>query len=98
MKRYHQELERTRRTHRRHLREVHQWPKKTVDCVCDLQAGRFRKQKAFGCGRPRCLRCHYDKLLNIASVEDRIRDQKAADSLQDYLGLTAPENEKEGRE
>ncbi len=32
-----------------------------VDCLCDDQAGRFRKRKAFDCGKPRCQLCHGDK-------------------------------------
>src|SRR5262245_4426385 len=72
VKRYHQELERTKRVHRSHLREVHNWPKKAVDCECELQVGRFRKQKAFGCGKSRCLLCHYGKLMKIATIKARI--------------------------
>ena len=89
MKRYHQESERTKRVHRNHLREVHNWPKKPIDCECELQAGRFRKQKAFGCGNSRCLLCHYDKLMKNASVKDRIREQLFEDSLEDYLDSIA---------
>ena len=37
MKRYHQELERTKRVHWQHLRDLHQWPGRTIDCVCELQ-------------------------------------------------------------
>jgi hypothetical protein len=85
MKRYHQELERTKRTHRYHLRWVHGYPKKPVDCLCELQAGRFRKRKALDCGRPRCLICHYDKVLKILSFKDRIREHRFTDSLNDYF-------------
>jgi hypothetical protein len=91
MKRYHQELERTKRTHHDHLRWVHNWPKKAVDCECELQAGRFRKQRAHGCRKARCFLCHYDKLLKIASVKDKIRDQKYVDSLKDNLESEATE-------
>lgn len=85
MKRYHQELERTKRVHRKHLRKVHDWPKRAVDCECELQAGRFRKQKAFGCRRSHCFLCHYDKIFKIATEKDRIREQKFKDSLRDYI-------------
>ena len=84
MKRYHQELRRTTRRHRLHLRWVHGWPRKSVDCVCDLQAGRFRKSKALGCGRARCLICHYEKVLGLPSVKDRDRGNRYIDSLRDY--------------
>jgi hypothetical protein len=32
-----------------------------VDCPCDEQMGRFRKQDAYDCGNPGCLVCHGDK-------------------------------------
>ena len=83
MKRYHQELERTKRVHRQHLRQTHNWPIAIVDCVCEFQVGRFRKQKAHGCRRARCLLCHFDKIFGIASVKDRIRDERYRDTLRD---------------
>jgi len=86
MKRCHQELERTKRVHRQHLRQTHNWPIAIVDCVCEFQVGRFRKQKAFGCHRAQCLLCHFDKIFGVASVKDRIRDQRYRDSLDDYFG------------
>ena len=85
MKRYHQELERTKRVHRFHLRWVHNWPTKPVDCICELQVGRFRKRKALGCGRTRCLVCHYEKVLGIPSAKDHIREYRFADSVNDYF-------------
>jgi hypothetical protein len=84
VKRYHQELGRTKRVHRQHLREVHNYPKKAIDCQCELQAGRFRKQKALGCRKSRCLLCHYDKIMKIASIKDRIREHRTQYSLEDY--------------
>lgn len=84
MKRYHQELRRTTRVHRLHVRWVHGWPGKSVDCICDRQAGRFRKSKALGCGRPRCLVCHCEKVLGLPSVKDRVRANRYLDSLADY--------------
>ncbi len=84
MKRYHQELERTKRVHRLHLRGAHEQGA-SIDCVCEFQIGRFRKRKAFGCGKTRCLVCHYEKIFEIASVKDRIREQRFLDSLNDYF-------------
>ncbi len=85
MKRYHQELERIRKNHRFHLWWVHNYPKQPVDCPCDIQAGRFRKRKALGCSKARCLVCNYGKVFKIASIKDRIREQKFTDSLHDYF-------------
>ena len=85
MKRYHLELERTKRVHRLHLRGLHEWPVAPVDCICEFQVGRFRKRKAFGCGRSRCLLCHYEKIFSIAAVKDRVRGQRFLDSLNDYF-------------
>ena len=86
MKRYHQEVERTKRVHRQHLRQTHNWPSAAVNCVCEFQVGRFRKQKALGCRRVRCILCHFDKIFDIASVKDRIRVQRHRDSLDDHFG------------
>ena len=85
MKRYHQELGRTKRVHRRHLQELHNWPTAPVHCVCEFQVGRFRKRKAFGCGKSRCLLCHFEKTFGIDSVKDRTQDQRYLDSLNDYF-------------
>lgn len=85
MKRYHEELARIRNEHRFHLRYVHHWPKRRVDCECEMQAGRFRKKKALGCGKAACLLCHYEKIIGIASYQDRIRLLRAKDSVEDYF-------------
>lgn len=61
MRRYHNELAIIRKQHRLHLRVVHGWPKKPVDCPCDMQAGRFRKKDAFDCGQTMCNVCNYEK-------------------------------------
>lgn len=58
----------------------------SINCVCEFQIGRFRKRKPFGCGKARCLLCHYEKVFGIASVKDRIREQQFLDSLNDYFG------------
>ncbi len=85
MRRYHSELELIRHRHREHLREVHGWPRRVVNCACDLQAGRFRKRKARGCGRTRCLLCHYEKVLKIPSRQERVHAQAFYDSLADSM-------------
>lgn len=83
MKRYHLELERMKRAHRLHLRWVHGWPVRSVDCLCEFQVGRFRKQKALGCSRSRCLLCHFEKTFGIPSVSERVRKERFIDSLRD---------------
>ena len=83
MKRYYSEVERTRRAHQLHLDLAHSH-NPIVDCACEFQVGRFRKQKALGCGRPRCLLCHYEKIFGVPSVSDRVREQRSLDSLEDY--------------
>jgi hypothetical protein len=93
MKRYHQEQERVRREHRFHLRYVHNWPREPVTCLCELQAGRFRKKKGVDCGKARCLLCHYEKIFGIASHRYRLRQLRGDDSMADYL-----ENDELGEE
>jgi hypothetical protein len=83
MKRYHSEVDRTRRAHRVHLDLVHSHSH-ILDCVCEFQVGRFRKQKELGCGRSRCLLCHYEKIFGIPTVSDRVREKRFLDSLEDY--------------
>jgi len=81
MRRYHEDLPRTIREHRRHMREMHGWPEKHVTCICDLQAGRFRKKDAFDCGHARCMLCHGEKALRRPSVKDRVQRDRVRDSL-----------------
>lgn len=83
MKRYHSELERTKRTHQSHLRLAH-WTGVRINCACEFQAGRFRKRKALGCGRSRCRLCHFEKIFGIRSVRDRQLEIRFIDSLEDY--------------
>lgn len=45
------------------MSQVDKYPKKPITCVCDLQAGRFRKKKAMDCGKTMCAICHSDKLF-----------------------------------
>lgn len=82
MNRYHQEKERIKRAHREHLRTIHGWPKEAVTCICDLQAGRFRKKKPLGCQKRRCF-CKYEKIFKRPTVKDRIRKYRFKDSLND---------------
>lgn len=72
MKRYHDEINRTRRQWRDHYRQhveanknraalrVGQDPR-SIDCVCDGQVGRFRKTDAHDCGKT-CWACHPHKV------------------------------------
>jgi hypothetical protein len=84
MKRYQQEKKITERNHREHLRTAHGWPKKPVDCPCDLQAGRFRKKDAYDCGRTMCRVCHYEKWLNNGHAET-LQEKKAKQKMRDGL-------------
>jgi len=71
VKRWHEEYSRTYREWKKHwLSHVESnltWTKEPgkdpyeVDCACDEQKGRFRKQKAFDCGHAKCYMCHSDK-------------------------------------
>lgn len=71
MKRWHEDYPRTRREWRKHYLihvkvniqgsgQVGQDPF-VVDCACDRQTGRFRKQDAWDCGNTQCGICHRDK-------------------------------------
>lgn len=67
MQRWHQEKHITMREWKKH-RTLHvKWNERrnqvgvsslVVDCKCDEQIGRFRKQDAGDCGNPQCLLCH----------------------------------------
>jgi hypothetical protein len=68
MRRAAEEKTRTLTVWRRHLR-THGG---TLACVCELQAGRFRKgQRVGGCGNPRCWLCHADKLSGRPTRQER---------------------------
>ena len=72
MKRANEERPRTLRVWRQHLVGHGPGP---VDCVCELQPGRFRKgERVGGCGKARCLLCHGDKLLKIPKKYQRLAD------------------------
>lgn len=85
MKRYHEEKDRTRRQHIKHLRQLHGWPVKPVTCICDLQAGRFRKKHPLGCGKSRCYICKGEKLLNRKTLKDKIRDLIFKENMADVV-------------
>lgn len=82
MKRYHQELERTRQTFQRHVQYVFGRRPALIGSK-KLQPGHFRKRKAIGCGKSRCLLCHFDKIFQVPTKNDRIQELKFRDSLED---------------
>lgn len=84
MKRYHQELERTKSAHRLHLRRLLK-QSAPINCIWEFQVGRFRKRKAFVCSKVRCQLCNYEKIFGIASIKDRIQERRSLDSLNDYF-------------
>lgn len=89
MRRYHQESDRTKREHRRHLRVAHGWPKKPVTCPCDLQAGRFRKMDAYDCGQPLCRVCHYEKWLRSGGHEETRQEKMAKARMREWVNELA---------
>jgi hypothetical protein len=86
MKRAHDEANRTKREHVRHLRMSHGWPMKKVTCPCDIQAGRFRKMDAFDCGRPKCRICHWDKFLHNGKHVPTRKEKLAELTTREQLG------------
>ena len=86
MRRYHEELPRTRREHRLHLRWIHNWPREPVDCICDHQVGRFRKRRAIGCEKRRCFCKRYK--LEPSTRDRRLRAAEAA-ALREYQDCEA---------
>jgi hypothetical protein len=68
MRRASEERLRTLTIWRRHLR-THGG---TAACVCEFQAGRFRKgQRIGGCGKSRCWLCHSGKLSGEPTLQQR---------------------------
>jgi hypothetical protein len=76
MKRNHEEWPRMRRKQRLHLGLVHGWPRQPVDCLCDFQAGRFRKRHALGCQRRNCFCKAYKR--EPSTRDRRLRQEEAA--------------------
>ncbi|MHC5538352.1 hypothetical protein ACYOEI_09000 [Singulisphaera rosea] len=92
MRRWHEEYPQTLREWKKHYlshvevnvrsgREIGKDPYE-VDCVCDLQRGRFRKGRAFSCKTPRCLICHGEKYpRREPTKQERFADQKLREEL-----------------
>ena len=71
MRRASYERPRTLRVWRMHLWLAHPDPNE-IHCICEFQSGRFRKRGVLGCGKSRCMMCHYPKLLH-RPTRQRIR-------------------------
>ena len=81
MKRWHEDYKITLREWKKH-RQTHIDSNKSqsayligkkadeIDCVCDLQVGRFRKMDAFDCGNPRCYMCRLSLALFIKGATE----------------------------
>lgn len=82
MQRYEQERARARTEQRKHLRRNHPSRFGPVDCACEFQVGRFRKQKGLGCHKTRCYLCKGDKYLGRASHKQKIEALRAAEQLR----------------
>jgi hypothetical protein len=80
MKRYFDEKDRIVREYRKVIR----WRKHYNSNSDDIKIGRYRKRKAFGCGTPKCLVCHYEKVFKIKSAKSKILDDKFTQSIEDY--------------
>jgi hypothetical protein len=85
MRRAHRERGLARRRQRQHLRDVHGWPRKPIACVCDTQAGRFRKRRAHGCTRSHCYLCHGEKYLQVPRHRERKAEARFREQVQEYL-------------
>ena len=84
MKRYHDELPRTRRVYEAHQRQAHQRPSAVFPCTCDRQVGHFRKHRAFGCEKRRCPVCKFGKVCKIPSTRERRRREIAAAAIREW--------------
>lgn len=80
MRRWHQDLAITYRQWQMHSDFVHEG--RPAGCPCDKQPGRFRKRRALGCGRPRCQLCHFEKIHDIKSHQQRLADLRFLEQLQ----------------
>jgi len=97
MRRWHAEATMARTRHRRHLRRAHDWPRRPVECVCDTQAGRFRKRKALGCGRTRCLLCHGEKIFQAPRPRDILAELRLQEGLAEVGREARPVRRKRRR-
>ncbi len=83
MRRWHQDVSVSRWHQRDHLKVVHDWPRRPVDCACELQVGRFRKIGGHGCGKVRCLLCRFDKIFQVPSHKERIARLRYLEQLRE---------------
>jgi hypothetical protein len=59
-----------------------------IDCICDEQPGRFRKRRAWGCGKTRCLLCHSEKYPKRQTSRDERRSEiKLREGIEDLAAL-----------
>jgi hypothetical protein len=100
MKRWHEEYLRTHREWKKHYLshvkrniEFVSVPGRDpylVDCDCDQQKGRFRKRRAWGCGRARCQLCHSYKFPKRKTSRDERRSElKVIEEIRDLIVLGA---------
>lgn len=81
MKRAAIERGRTLRTWKAHQRLAH--GNRETGCICDKQAGRFRKgQKQGGCGNSRCYVCHGSKLFDMPTRQRMRADELEREALR----------------
>jgi hypothetical protein len=86
MYRWQQDRRITRSHWHEHLKLVHDWPKKPLDCVCELQMGRFRKIGGHGCGKARCLLCHAHKIFREPTRQEELADLRLREGLAEVEG------------
>lgn len=78
------ERPRTLRTWRRHIARTHGGD--TSLCICDRQPSRFRKgQRVGGCGNARCFVCHYEKILDLPTIQEIKAMDRERDGLQEVF-------------
>lgn len=61
-----------------------------IDCVCDIQIGRFRKKDAWDCGHTQCFMCHSDKFpKRLPTYQEWCADLKLQEGIEElYDGAT----------
>ncbi len=96
MKRWHEEYLRTHREWRKHYlshvesnvifnrapgRDPYQ-----IDCICDRQKGRFRKNDAWDCGQTQCYVCHSDKFPTRETThQEKHSELKLREGMEEFL-------------
>ena len=83
MRRWHQDVRVTLSHQREHLKVVHDWPRRPLDCPCEVQLGRFRKIGGHGCGKARCLLCRFDKIFQVPTRAERIARLRFREQLRE---------------